>query len=293
MNYRKNTASPQKLSVLQPVRRVFPEAEHFEEPPQVEEEWDRERPEEEFPAADRIRPPEAEPSEPDSNIFPEDFTEDAWTSRAPEREEPGELEPEPEQSFVHEGGPAVTPPPELEEKELSDLEPPPSATREEQEKETKKPSPGGLKNLPGIGKASDLFGKAKEGFATFQEYKGQYGPVIKKTLRALILFGFESIRQFKFKVLQLAWTTGGDPASLGQILGFHEALVASVDPRLRRHVYFVPQWENDDLSPRGSGHIELYIWPYRFVPPFFRFFFRLPWIGIFRIAREQMRKNKS
>lgn len=133
--------------------------------------------------------------------------------------------------------------------------------------------------------------KARGGYQQAREMIRRYGRTGKRTVRAFLLFGKECFQALSFRVFQLQWSTGGDPAALGQLLGWHYTLTGALDPRMQQHVRFDPDWDSEELAPRGQAQVVLYIWPYRFIPPAVRLLFRMPWWGLIRVAREQILKR--
>ncbi len=136
-----------------------------------------------------------------------------------------------------------------------------------------------------------MMAKARDGLAKARELYTKYGRTGKRMLRAILLFGKECLQALNFRTFQLHWSTGGDPAALGQILGWHYTLTGVLDPRVQKHVHFDPDWNSEQLAPSGTAHVILYIWPYRFIPPVMRLLFRMPWWGLIRVAREQILKR--
>jgi len=136
------------------------------------------------------------------------------------------------------------------------------------------------------------FDKVKSSYAQFRDMLRKYGRTGKRTLRAVFLLGRESFQALNFRVFDLQWSTGGDPATLGQILGWHYMMTGVLHPRMQRHVQFQPLWDSELLAPSGRANVVLYVWGYRFIPPLVRFIFRLPWLGVFRIVREQVFTRK-
>ena len=135
-------------------------------------------------------------------------------------------------------------------------------------------------------------GKAKAGYDKAMDMLRRHGRTGKRIVRAVLLFARECVQALSFRVFELRWSVGGDPAALGQILGWHHMLTGMLDPRVQRHVHFDPQWDSEPLSPSGQANVVLYVWPYRFIPPLMRLLFRIPWWGFFRLAREQFSKRK-
>jgi hypothetical protein len=152
----------------------------------------------------------------------------------------------------------------------------------------KKSARKGLPQLP----FTDMFTKGKAAFAQMKELLARYGRTGKRVIRAALLLGKESLAALNFRVLELHYSVGGDPATLGQILGWHYMMTGVLHPRVQRHVHFDPLWDSEQLAPAGHGNVVLYVWGYRFIPPLARFVFRMPWWGVFKIVREQVFKKK-
>ncbi|MCB2213252.1 hypothetical protein KQI52_14150 [bacterium] len=236
---------------------------------------------------------ETKPSEdePESTVFR--FDGDAGGDDATRRDEDT---PEPSASEEPSAGPSATPSDWDREDDLFGDEDAGAEwterggdTSSDESKGTGKQKKGwtGLPKIP----VRAMITKARDGLAKARDLYTKYGRTGKRVLRAMMLFGKECLQALSFRTFQLHWSTGGDPAALGQILGWHYTLTGVLDPRVQKHVHFDPDWNSEQLAPSGTAHVILYIWPYRFIPPVMRLLFRMPWWGLIRVAREQILKR--
>ncbi|MBS1261796.1 MAG: hypothetical protein MAG453_01129 [Calditrichaeota bacterium] len=200
------------------------------------------------------------------------FEREQW----PEEEEPEEAPPEEPRGWS---------PPEDEE---PPAEPPPPEEEEEPERGRGPRTKRGAR----LEQAQRAFRRAHDGYRTARTFLDAHGRTARRTLRALVRFSIDCLRAFRFRTLDVRWRAGGDPAVLGQLLGWHHALVASIDPRLARNVRFEPAWDEDRFLPAGNARVVLAIWPFRFVPPTVLFLTRLPWPGLIRLVRKQILQRR-
>jgi hypothetical protein len=143
-------------------------------------------------------------------------------------------------------------------------------------------------------RAGGRWRRAAEGLEVARGYWRRYGRVARKLLRAVLLLGRGMLLVPRFKLFDARYSIGGDPAALGMALGWHHALLATIHPRLSRHIVFEPDFEERELAPRGSLHLVVVVWPWRFIPPILAFVARLPWLGLFKLAwREILAKRRQ
>lgn len=140
---------------------------------------------------------------------------------------------------------------------------------------------------------SSTINKLKESLDKARALYHEYGKLGKKLLSAAIKLALETLKTLQFKVFDARLAAGGDPATMGMLLGWHEAILGALEPRLRRHLIFEPDFENHEFSVDGSLNVVLVVWPYRFVPPILRFGTRIPWIEVIRQIRRYMKKDRG
>jgi hypothetical protein len=139
--------------------------------------------------------------------------------------------------------------------------------------------------LPGMEESSNSRGvlsTIRDGFAMLNAY----GPLGRKILSAIFRFVGDVLRAPKWRRLDGRLTFGGDPAALGAMLGWYNALMYSIHPRLADDLVFDPDFDNEDTPLSGSLDVAVVIWPYRFMLATFRLIVRIPWIGVYKAYRK-------
>ena len=121
----------------------------------------------------------------------------------------------------------------------------------------------------------------------------KYGPLAKIILRRFLLFLQRCMNAFRFRTFDARYSLGGDPATLGALLGWHHALGAAIHPSIPHHVIFEPDFDSQELAPQGTLDLELVIWPYRFILPTLALIVTLPWWSAFKLYRKHRRQQSA
>lgn len=140
--------------------------------------------------------------------------------------------------------------------------------------------------------AKNRVGSVRDLIDLYLGYVRNYSPLAKRILRRVFRFLGRCMRAFRFRTFDAHLRMGGDPATLGAMLGWHHALAASIHPSIPGHLVFEPDYESEELAPRGTLDLELVVWPYRFLLPTLILVATMPWWSIYKVVRN-LRKQDS
>ncbi|MBZ0263125.1 hypothetical protein K8I28_00530 [bacterium] len=117
-------------------------------------------------------------------------------------------------------------------------------------------------------------------------YYDTHGSTIKRILLLLIrlLRGF--LKAFNFRKLEATLHAGGDPATMGEILGWYHALDGATGGVLLKRIKFYPDFENHEFEISGSCELHLRVQLYKLVTPGLFLLVQLPYVKLWRIYKD-------
>jgi hypothetical protein len=118
-----------------------------------------------------------------------------------------------------------------------------------------------------------------------------YSPLGKKVLGRIFKFISGCFKVVKFKTFKAHLRTGGDPATLGVLLGWYHAICGSISPTLSKNLIFDPDFDSEEITLNGSLNIAVVIWPYKIIVPILRLLVTMPWFALIKVYRTQKKKS--
>ncbi len=140
-------------------------------------------------------------------------------------------------------------------------------------------------------KIGTKFSKSSEKVNKGIELYEAYGPLAKRILKRIFKFISGLLKVVKFKTFKAHLQAGGDPATLGALLGWHQAFCASLGSSLSKNLIFDPDYDSEEVAISGSLNIIVVIWPYKIIVPILRLLVTMPWIALIKVYRTQKKKS--
>ncbi|MCB2200776.1 hypothetical protein KQI63_15330 [bacterium] len=171
--------------------------------------------------------------------------------------------------------------------------PRPESSSDREKNEEARSGEDGQGIFGGLRAAFDRVGSIREMIDLYLGYVREYSPLAKKILRRVFRFLGRCMRAFRFRTFDAHLQMGGDPATLGAMLGWHHALAASIHPSVPHHLVFEPDYDSEELAPHGTLDLELVIWPYRFLLPTLLLVVTMPWWSIYKVVRNHRKQDSA
>ena len=134
-------------------------------------------------------------------------------------------------------------------------------------------------------------GQAVKLYRLFLSYRERYGSLVRKTVRLLFQFLRMNLRSFSVPRMRATFAAGGDPAMLGQVMGWYHALGGVIHRDFKQVIQINPDFQNHDFSLTVDAALEIRFYMYKFVLAILVLLFRFPYYGWWKVYRTRRKET--